>query len=176
MLGGIVRIYMNKRCIPWLIAGCLALVLIGCFIHSTGKKEASPLTPNWNFSSATGPNLYQQLANSFVFVIKRTPGVESWQTGDYRTSEYALFVIQRGTGSAVCPAYSALSIQSSALNLDPYVGKAVLVTSFVQPDKQAGAITIERLELDTAVNEKLQEYRQACPTPFQKIDELLGRS
>lgn len=165
---------MNKQPLPWLIAACLAIALIGCIVWGIDKKKTSELTPNWNFSSATGPNLYQQLANSFVFVIKRTPNSIPWKNGDYGSGEYALFAIQRGTGKVVCPAYSAVSIQSSAVSLDPFVGKAVLVTSFVQPDEHVGAINLERLELDTTVNEKLNEYRRACPTPFQKIDESLA--
>ena len=60
------------------------------------------------------------------------------------------------------------------MNLDPFIGKAVLVTSFTQPDKNAGSIHIDRLELDAAVNEKIDQYRQACTAPFQKLDESQG--
>jgi tRNA dimethylallyltransferase len=74
---------MNKQIIPWLITACLAVVLVGYMIQNINKKESSDLTPNWNISYATGPHLYQQLANSFVFVIKRTPDAVSWQNGDY---------------------------------------------------------------------------------------------
>jgi hypothetical protein len=70
---------MNKQIIPWIITACLVVVLVGYIVQNTSKKEVSDLTPNWNFSSATGPHLYQQLANSFVFVIKRTPDAVSWQ-------------------------------------------------------------------------------------------------
>lgn len=162
---------MNKQTVPWLITACLAVVLVGYLIQSVNKKQRLELTPNWNFSSATGPHLYQQLANSFVFVIKRTTNALSWQNGDYGNGQYALFMIQRGMGEVVCPAYSALSVDSSTVDLDPFIGKAVLVTSFTRPDERSGSIHVERLELDHAVNAKLEEYRRACPVPFQKMDE-----
>jgi hypothetical protein len=165
---------MNKQIIPWLITACLAVVLVGYMIQNINKKESSDLTPNWNISYATGPHLYQQLANSFVFVIKRTPDAVSWQNGDYGDGQYALFMIQRGRGKVVCPAYSGLSIDASNIDLDPFVGKAVLVTGFTHPDERSGSIRVEKLELDNAVNAKLEEYRRACPVPFQKMDESLG--
>lgn len=161
---------MNKQRIPWIITLCLALTVIFFLYQDATKKHLSQLTPNWNFSSATGPNLYQQLANSFVFVIKRTSTSPSWRNGDYGNGEYALFIIQRGTPQSICPAYSALSVQSSSINLDPFIGKAVLVTGFTQPDKNTGSIHVEHLELDTAVNEKLDQYREACTTPFRILN------
>lgn len=164
---------MNKQYIPWLIIAALIVIIGCCTFQRTKTQHTSDLSPNWNYSSALGPNLYQQLANSFVFVTKRNTDNASWTNGDYGNGEYALFVIQRGTGKIVCPAYSAVSIESSDVNLYPLVGKAVLVTSFTQSDESSSEIHIERLELDSAVNEKLNEYRQACPTPFQKLNESL---
>ena len=150
---------------------CIVAVLLVDTFRAPELSESSSLTPNWNYSSAAGPNTYQWLASSFVFVIKRPADVTSWEYGD---EEYALHIIQRGTGEIVCPAFSGLSIAGSDIDLDPFVGNAVLVTSFTSPDEEAGSIYIERLELDTAVNERIDEYRSACPFPFERMDQAMG--
>ena len=138
----------------------LVLLLTVLLVDRLRLSQTSTLTQNWNFSSATGPNLYQWLARSLVFV-KVDPALPE---------KYSLMVIERGTSRFPCPAYSELLVDASIPDLRPFVGKAILVTSFTRGSEQTGAIRIERLEVDAAVNERLSDYRKLCPTPFQHLD------
>ncbi|MFH1253793.1 MAG: hypothetical protein V1664_05735 [Candidatus Uhrbacteria bacterium] len=135
------------------------------------SDKSSSLTPNWNFTSWSGPNIYQWLGRSFVFVVKRPESTKSWEYGD---NNYALFVIERGNSKTVCPAFSGLSIDGSDTDLEPYVGKAVLITGFRREDPNSGSIWVEHIETDDAVNQKLSEYETACPFPFEKMYKTMG--
>jgi len=154
--------------------------VVAFLIYSTGyllvdkfqSEKFAELTPNRNFSYATGPNIYQWLADAFVFVIKRPANVSVWEYGN---GEYALLVIERGNGKIICPAFSGLSIVGSDIDLEPFVGKAVLVTGFNRTDnEQSGSVYIEKLELDSVVNDRIEEYREVCPFPFRKLSEAAG--
>lgn len=161
---------MKKNWILYLVIIFLAF-LIGYLLFDKYQSEKfSHLTPNRNFSSATGPNIYQWLADSFVFVVKRPANMSTWE---YGTEEYALAVFERGNGRYICPAFSGLSIEGSDIDLEPFVGKAVLVTGFNRTDEHAGSVYIEKLELDSIVNERIVDYQKVCPFPSQKLIEVM---
>ena len=162
---------MTKNLIPYFIIALL-ICLIGYLIFDKYQAEKfSDLTPNRNFSYATGPNIYQWLADSFVFVVKRPANVLTWE---YGVGEYALAVFERGNGRYICPAFSGLSIEGSDIDLEPFVGKAVLVTGFNRTDEHAGSVYVEKLELDSIVNERIEDYQKVCPFPSQKLIEVMG--
>lgn len=161
---------MISKWIQPLIIFLLAASTTYLFFENKNEEKSSELVPNWNFSSAQGPNTYQYLANSFAFVLKQPANTEEWDMGEH---EYSLFTIQRGTPEMICPSFSGVSIESSEVDLEPFVGKAVLVTGFTK-NESSGAIHIEHIELDNAVNEKRAEYEQACPFPFQRMSEYMN--
>lgn len=148
------------------------------FIYMQQQRRFD-LVENWNYDSAHGPNIYQWLARSFVFVIKRPAIIEpsnhamaewGWDSGE----AYGLFVIERGSKKTVCRSFSGITLGGSSVDLEPYVGKAVLITGFDM--KENDSFHIEHLELDHATNARLAEYRQACPLPFQRMAEVVGAS
>ncbi len=140
------------------------------------QQERFELVENWNFDPARGPNIYQWLSRSFVFLIKRPEVIDpsnysmsQWEWGSYT---YGLFVIERGSKKVVCRSFSGLNIASSTVDLEPFVNKAVLITGF--DIKEDRSFHVEHIELDKATNDRIDEYRAACPFPFQRMDEIGG--
>lgn len=165
---------MKKSWLAYLLLVVLAcstgLLLADKLWIEVKEEQISELSPNWNFSPSTGwSSPYQWLASSFVFVIKRPADVAAW---DYGEGEYGLLVVPRAEGAAFCSSFSGLGIDGSDVDLEPLVGKAVLVTSYHQADELAGSIYIERLELDQAVNDSISEYKTVCPFPLRVLSEL----
>jgi len=139
----------------------LVVLSITTFLFQKYKLEkGEALNSNWNFSSENGPNLYQWLARSYVFVIKQSS--ES-------LNDYTLFVVNRGTGSTVCSSYSELLLSGSDVDLETFVNKAVLISQF---EKKENGIWIEKIEEDTAVNLKIDDYKKSCPVVFEKMAQL----
>ncbi|MBP9695525.1 MAG: hypothetical protein KBD73_03945 [Candidatus Magasanikbacteria bacterium] len=74
----------------------------------------------------------------------------------------------------MCPGFSGVSVIGANVDLEPFVGKVVLVSGFRKDDPLVGSIYIEHLELDEAVNNRLMEYKKYCPFPFERMEPFVG--